>query len=118
MWGYIGAGFITLITYIGIVLVVYLNSQKVFPIPYSARDIILITLVTVILIITGVFLDVPSLLLQIVAKIGLVLLYPFILVMLSVTSWQKIHSIVLAMLGMLPENIQNKITKMFRGQKT
>ena len=109
MWGYIGAGFVTLITHIGVVLVLYIYSQKEYPIPYSAKDAVLITLVSVGLTSAGILLNVDSIILRLIIKMGLVISYPFILVMLSVTSWDKIGAIMTTILGMLPDNIKNRI---------
>lgn len=108
MWSYIGAGFVTLATHIGVVLVLYYASQRVYPIPYPARDVTKIVLVTTGLVVAGVLFD-ASLAVRIIFKLGLVLSYPVVLVMLSATSWSEIKSVAGIAVAMMPGGLRKRI---------
>lgn len=105
LWGYLGAGFVTLVTHIGVVLVLYVYSQKEYPVSYSAKDALLLTLVTAVIIVIGIFVDLDNIFLRLLVKLVLLLLYPLILVKLSVTSWGKMRLILTTIINMLPASI-------------
>jgi O-antigen/teichoic acid export membrane protein len=111
-WSYVGAGFVTLITHVGVILVLYLISQRVYPIPYPTTDVIKVVLVTAGLVSAGVLFDADSLIMRITFKIGLMLSYPVVLLLLSATSWSEIKSIASIATGMAPTRLRRRIQKM------
>ena len=114
MWSYIGAGFVTLATHVGVVLVLYYAAQQVYPIPYPARDVIKIVLVTTGLAMAGVLFDADSLVVRGVVKMGLVLLYPIVLIMLSATSWGELRSVAGIAVAMMPGRLRKRIWRQVR----
>jgi O-antigen/teichoic acid export membrane protein len=114
MWGYIGAGFVTLITHIGVLLVLYYAAQRVYPIQYPVRDLVKIVLVTAGLVLAGVLFDVDGFVARVVLKIGLLLFYPVVLIVLSATSWDEIKSIADIALAMVPGGLQKWLRRRMR----
>jgi O-antigen/teichoic acid export membrane protein len=111
VWGFIGAGFATLVTEVGVVIALYIAAQRVYPIPYRLRDVIWIALVTTGLVTTGVLLDLPSLPIQVIVKIGIMLAYPLVLMFVAATNMRELRSILALALSMLPAGFNRWIKR-------
>lgn len=98
-YGMMGAAFATLISFIIMLVIVFCYNRKFIKINYEWNRIIKIALVTLLIFIVGNIIKIDNVLLSIIYKFGIILSYPFILLLLkfySISEIQKVKQIVVS----------------------
>jgi O-antigen/teichoic acid export membrane protein len=78
-FGYIGAAVATLISHIVFSILIYRRAQKTYPVPYELNKVYLVIIVSLIILPISFLTNDFSLLWRIIAKSGLIMLFPVIL---------------------------------------
>ena len=82
-YGIFGAAYATLVTFVIVIVLMFLYNQKLMKLYYEWKRIIKIIIVTAAIFLAGYLVNIDSIAISIVYKAAIILLYPFLLFLLK-----------------------------------